>query len=213
MKIVEFTKEGLIIKALMERPLRYKELKKATGLSHAWLSKKLQELLNVGVIVSRNSYYRVNVERLQEALRNEKTYIARMIAQEIAITRNAVAVVLFGSLVRSRRKEADIDLLVVTVENGFSSIQVSLEMFRKFGVAVDIVHVKLMKFLKWVYDKPPILFGILSGYEILYDEGYIKPFLKTLKRETLKGWVYIPEKEIWVKKKLLPRISKLQQNI
>lgn len=213
MKIVEFTKEGLIIKALMERPLRYKELKKTTGLSHAWLSKKLQELLNVGVIVSRNSYYRLDAERLQEALRNEKTYIARMIAQEIAGTHNTVAIVLFGSLIRNRQKGADIDLLVVTVENGFSPIQVSLEMFRKFGVAVDIVHITLKEFLKWLYDKPPILFGILSGYEILYDEGYIKPYLKTLKRETLKDWAYVQEKEIWVKKKLLPHISKLQQNI
>ncbi|MFQ6075454.1 MAG: nucleotidyltransferase domain-containing protein, partial [Candidatus Bathyarchaeia archaeon] len=212
MKMVDFTKEGLIIKALMESPLRYKELKKVTGLSHAWLSKKLQELLNVGVIVSRNSYYRLDVERLQEALRNEKTHIARMMAQEIAVSRDVVAVVLFGSLVRSRRKEADIDLLVVTVDNGFSPIQVSLEMFRKFGVAVDILHVTLTEFLKWLYDKPVILFGILSGYEILYDEGYIKPFLKTLKRETLKDWAYVQEKEIWVKKRLLPHISKLQQN-
>lgn len=213
MKIVEFTKEGLIIKALMESPLRYKELKKATGLSNAWLSKKLQELLNVGIIVSRNSYYRVDTERLREALRNEKTYIARMIAQEIARARNVVAVILFGSLVRSRRKEADIDLLVVTVENEFNSTQVSLEMFRKFGVAVDIVHVTLKELLTWLYDKPLILFGILSGYEILYDEGYIKPFLKTLKQETLKRWVYIKEKEIWVKKELLTRILKPQQSI
>jgi len=213
MKIVDFTKEGLIIQALIDGPLRYRELKKLTGLSHAWLSKKLQELLNVGLITSRNNYYSVNVERLQEALRNEKTYIARMIAQEITRTHNVVAVVLFGSLVRSQRKEADIDLLVVTVENEFSPIQVSLEMFRKFGVAVDIVHVTLKELLKWLYDKPPILFGILSGYEILYDEGYINPLLKTLKRENLKHWVYIQEKEIWVKKRLLPRILKPQQNI
>jgi len=210
MKMVDFTKEGLIIRALMEGPLRYKELKGATRLSHAWLSKKLQELLSVGVIVSRNSHYSLDVERLREALRNEKTYIARMITQEIVGTRNVVAVVLFGSLVHSRRREADIDLLVVTAENGFSPIQVSLEMFRKFGVAVDIVHVALKEFLEWLDDKPPILFGILRGYEILYDEGYIKPLLKTLERETLKDWIYVQEKEIWVKKRLLPHILRPQ---
>ena len=83
-------------------------------------------------------------------------------------------------------------------------------MFRKFGVAVDIVHVALREFLKWLDDKPPILFGILRGYEILYDEGYIRPLLKTLERETLKDWVYVQEKEIWVRKGLLPHILRPQ---
>jgi len=129
-----------------------------------------------------------------------------MIAQEIIKTHSVEAVILFGSLVRRQRKDADIDLLVITTENSFNSIQVALQMFRRFAVAVDIVHVTLKEFMKWLHDKPPLLFGLLTGYEILYDKGYIKPFLNTLKHEIHKEWIYIQEKEIWLKKKLLPHI-------
>lgn len=206
MKIVEFTKEGLIVKALMEGPHRYKELKKATELSNAWLSKKLQELLNLGMIYAQNGYYHLNPERLQEALKKEKTHIARMIAQEIIKTYKVEAIILFGSLARNQQRDADIDLLVITTENFFNPLQVSIQLFRRFAVAVDIVHLTLKEFLKWLHDKPPLLFGLLTGYKILYDKGYIKPFLGTLKREIHKEWVYIQEKEAWLKKKLLPHI-------
>jgi len=212
MKLVEFTKEGLIVQALMENPLRYKELKKTTGLSDAWLSRKLHELTNLGILISKDGRYHIESGKLQEALKHEKTHIARMIAQEIVKTHNAVAIILFGSLVRSRRKEADIDLLVVTLENDFDPIEEALEMLRKFSVAVDILHTRLNAMLTWLYAPPPILFGILSGYEILYDEGYITPLLKTLERQTLENWSYIPEKELWLKKELLPHISKPQKN-
>jgi len=212
MKLLEFTKEGLIVQALMEKPLRYKELKKATGLSHGWLSKKLQELQHLGVIISHEGQYRIEPAKLQEALKNEKTHIARMIAQEIAKTYDVVAVILFGSLARSQQKEGDIDLLIVTLENNFDEIHVSLEMLRKFSVAVDIIHITLKELLTWLYEPPPILFGILSGYDILYDEGYIGSFLKTLKQQTLKNWTYLPEKQLWLKKELLPPISKQPKN-
>lgn len=212
MKLLEFTKEGLIVQALMEKPLRYKELKKATGLSHAWLSKKLQELQNLGVIISQGGQYRIEPARLQGALKDEKTHIARMIAQEIAKTYEVVAVVLFGSLARSQQKDGDIDLLVVTLENSFDEIHVSLEMLRRFGVAVDILHITLKELLTWLYEPPTILFGIFSGYEILYDEGYIGSFLKTLKQQTLKNWTYLPEKQLWLKKELLSHMSKQPKN-
>ena len=212
MKLLEFTKEGLIVQALMEKPLRYKELKKATGLSHGWLSKKLQELQHLGVIISQEGQYHIEPTRLQGALKNEKTHIARMVAQEIAKTYDVVAVVLFGSLARSQQKEGDIDLLIVTLENNFDEIHVSLEMLRRFGVAVDIIHITLKELLTWLYEPPPILFGILNGYEILYDEGYIGPFLKTLKQQTLKNWTYLTEKQLWLKKELLPHISKQPKN-
>jgi predicted nucleotidyltransferase len=212
MKLVEFTKEGLIVRALMDKPLRYTELKKATELSDAWLSKKLLELQNLGIVISKGGQYCIQPEKLREALKYEKTYIARMIAQEIAKTRAIASIILFGSLVRRQRKEADIDLLVVTLENEFDPIQTSLDILRKFGVAVDILNIELKELLAWFYEPPPILFGILSGYEILYDEGYVRPLLKTLEQQTLKNWAYMPEEELWVKKELLPLILKPQKN-
>jgi len=211
MKLVEFTKQGLIVYALMGGALRYKDLKRATGLSDAWLSKKIQELLQLGVVVLSDGRYYLNVERLQEMLRNEKTFIARLIAQEI-VKRNGdiISIILFGSLVRNQREEADIDLLIATTSEDFTPLETSLEMLFKFGVAVDIVHVTLKDLLQWLYGKPPILFGILSGYEILYDKGYVKDFLETLKKEVLKDWIYIERERLWLKKESLPRISRPQ---
>lgn len=208
MKLVEFTKEGLIVHALMGGSLRYKDLKTATGLSDAWLSKKLQELLQLGIIFLRDGHYRLRVERLQEALRNEKTFIARLIVQEIMKNRDVLAVVLFGSLVRDSRKEADIDLLIVTTHEEFNPVETSVEMLRKFGVAVDILHVTLKDLLGWLYEKPPILFGVLSGYEIFFDRGYFTDFFEMLKKEVAKDWVYVEEDKLWLRKELLPRISK-----
>jgi DNA-binding HxlR family transcriptional regulator len=212
LKLVEFTKEGLILQALMEKPLRYKELKKTTGLSDAWLSKKLQGLQTLGIIASKEGRYHIETKKLQEALKHEKTHIARIVAQEIVKTHNVIAIILFGSLVYSPRKEADIDLIAITLQNDFNPTEVSLEMFRKFSVAVDILHVNLNEMLTWLYEPPPILFGVLKGYEILYDEGYIRPLLETLKQQTLKNWTYIPEKELWLKKELLQHISKPRKN-
>jgi len=205
MKLVEFTKEGLIIHALMSGALRYKDLKRTTGISDAWLSKKLQELLKLGIVVLQDGNYSIDAGKLQEALKNEKPFIARLVAQEIAKRNDVLAIVLFGSLVRDSSKEGDIDLLVVTTEEEFNPIRVSLEMFRMFGVAVDIVHLTFEDLLKWFYEKPPILFGILSGYEILFDKGYFQDLLKTLKKEVLKNWVYLEREELWLRKELLPR--------
>ncbi|KPV63169.1 MAG: Nucleotidyltransferase domain protein [Candidatus Bathyarchaeota archaeon BA2] len=212
MKLVEFTKEGLIVEALMKGPLRYKELKEKTRMSDAWLSRKLRDLQNLGVIISKEEKYYLEWGRFREALKHEKIHIARMIAQEIARTYNVVAVILFGSLARNQRKEADIDLLVVTLENNFNPFKIALQMLHRFSVAVDILHIRLDEMLRWFYEPPLILFGILSGYEILYDEGYMRQILKTLKEQILKNWTYIPEKELWLRKELLPHILKPQKN-
>lgn len=104
--------------------------------------------------------------------------------------------------------EADIDLLIATIGEEFNPVETSVEMLRKFGVAVDIVQVTLKELLRWLYEKPPIVFGILSGYEVLFDSGYFKSFLELLKREVVKDWVYVEEDKLWLRKELLPRMSK-----
>jgi len=206
MKLVEFTKEGLIIDALMRGALRYKDLKTTTGLSDAWLSKKLRELVKLGIVVFRDGNYSVGFGTLHEALKNEKPFIARLVAQEIAEKYEALAVILFGSLVRESSKNGDIDLLVLTMDEEFDPIRVSLEMLRMFGVAVDIVHLTLRDLLKWFYEEPLILFGILSGYEILFDKGYFQDLLRALKKDVLRNWAYVEREELWVRKELLPRM-------
>jgi len=115
---------------------------------------------------------------------------------------------LFGSLARSPKREADIDLLVVTSESKFDPINVSLKMFRKFGVSVDILHLTLKDLLSWFFEKPPVLFGVLTGYEVLFDRVSFAEILKLLEREVRGGWVYLKGDGLWLRKELLPRISR-----
>lgn len=213
MKLMEFTKEGLIVDALAKGPLRYKDLKRTTGLSDAWLSKKLRELLKSEVLISKDGHYLINTRVLHQALSREKAFVARLIAHEIGGERDVLLVVLFGSLARAPKREADIDLLIVTLSHEFDPLQTSLEVFRKFGVCVDILHLTLKDLLRWFFEKPPILFGVMGGYRVLYDSGCFGDLLKLLEREVHEKWVYLKGDELWVKKELLPYISRPPSSI
>lgn len=208
MKLVEFTKEGLIVDALAKGPLHFGELKQATGLSDAWLSKKLRELLEMGVLSWREGRYYLNANVLRKAMRGEKAFIAKLAAHEIAKSEDVVLVALFGSLVREPTRDADIDLLVVTYGREFDPLQASLQVFQKFGISVDILHLGLKDLLGWFFEKPPILFGFMRGYRVLYDRGCFGELLKLLEREIREGWIYLKEEELWLEKRLLRRISR-----
>jgi predicted nucleotidyltransferase len=208
MKLVEFTKEGLIIDALAKEPLRFRDLKQATGLSDAWLSKKLRELLRAEILSWREGRYFLNGNVLRQAMRGEKAFTAKLVAHEIAERDDVVLVALFGSLAREPTRDADIDLLIVTHGREFDPLQTSLEAFRKFGVSVDILHLGLKDLLAWFFEKPPILFGFMRGYRVLYDGGCFGELLKLLEKEIREEWVYLKEGELWVKKELLQHISR-----
>jgi len=205
---MEFTKEGLIVKALLERPLRYTDLRAATGLSDAWLSKKLKELLSLGVIALRSDKYLVISNRLQEALAEEKPFLARAIAYELSQSPDVLAVVLFGSLARnSSGSGADIDLLVVTKASRLDPIALSVGVLRRFGVAVDIVNITFKELLSWFLEMPPLLFGILGGYEVLFDRGWFVELFNMLEESVRKEWVCLKEEMLWVRKESLQSIS------
>ncbi len=198
-RILDYTKEGLIIRALMRGPMSYKELKNETGMSDAWLSRKLKELMALRVVLKDDGTYKLSPAGLMKVLSQSKEVIARAMAFELVRNRDVMAVILFGSLARGD-VEGDIDLLVITRRKELDEVKVSLELFKKFGVAVDIVSVTLRDFLKWLDEKPPLLFQVAIEGVVLYDRACIGELLSEIASEIAKNYTYLGEVKLWVKK-------------
>ncbi len=44
-----------------------------------------------------------------------------------------------------------------------------------------------------------LIFGILEGYDVLFDRAGIAQLLKVFKKDIYKKWSYNPDEEIWLK--------------
>jgi len=203
MKIYDLTPEGKIINALVDMDLSFNGLLKETGLSGRWLALKLKELVGLGVVTqSLDKRYRLNHLKLQELVAENLGSIARLIAFELAKNREVIAVILFGSVAKAReKKESDIDLLIVT-ERAVTLGDVISQLMFQFNVQIEAVIVTFQELLTAIRIKPPLLFGIMEGYAILFDRGGVASILKTVEMDVRREWVYDEEVDVWVKKEL-----------
>jgi len=203
MKIYDLTPEGKIINALVDMDLSFNGLLKETGLSGRWLALKLKELVGLRVVTqSLDKRYRLNHLKLQELVAENLGSIARLIAFELAKNREVIAVVLFGSVAKAReKKESDIDLLIVT-ERAVTLGDVISQLMFQFNVQIEAVIVTFQELLTAIRIKPPLLFGIMEGYAILFDRGGVASILKTVEMDVRREWVYDEEVDVWVKKEL-----------
>lgn len=204
-KIYDLTPEGKIISALIGGGLSFNGLLKETGLSGRWLTLKLKELVRLGVVTqSLDKQYRLNHWKLQELVAKDLGSIARLIALELAGNMGVIAVILFGSVAKARAKtESDIDLLVVT-EEAVPLSDVISNLMVKFNVQIEAVTVTFHELLTALRIKPPLLFGIIEGYEVLFDRGGVASILKTVEMDVKREWFHDEEVDIWVKKTLRP---------
>ena len=201
MKLLEQTKEGLIVSALMQRALRYSELKRETGLSDAWLSKKLRELSEAGVVKCRDGVYMLNPVGFRSALTQNKFYYAQLMALDLAKREDVLAVILFGSLARNPMSGGDIDLLVVTRSGSqLDGIGESVRLFDRYGVAVDIVPVAFRGLLRWFLEGSPLLLSILRSHAVLFDSGGFARLLDLMASEAAVEWTYADEVGAWLRK-------------
>lgn len=88
--------------------------------------------------------YRLNPLALREALRGSKRAMAVAMAHDLAVNPEVLAVVLFGSLARGV-KGGDIDFLVVVRSRELDDVRAAVELFEKYGLAVDVVSVSLKR--------------------------------------------------------------------
>lgn len=215
-KLVEITSEGKIVAALIEGPKSYGRLKSATGLSDRWLSKKLKQLYSSGLIEHHGNDYQlkspmeiINADSVFAQYLQRKNLLnvkARLIAEEISHNERVVAVILFGSVAKEQAtEESDIDLLVVTevgMEDQLNNMVYSL-MF-KHDVPVEAVFLTYDDLIINLQAKTAFSFGLLEGYQILYDRGGVENLLSIKRKEIQENWIYDEEAQAWIQKRLIP---------
>ena len=214
MSMVELTPEGKIVRALIEGPKSYSELRSATGLSDRWLSLKLREMREANLIERVNGRYLLRDLSLIEvdplfasSLREEDSLRtkAKLIAHEMSKNEGVLAVILFGSLAKGKAsEESDIDLLIITegVEIEESLYDRIYDLMFKYDVPIDAIFMTLDDLLMNLAMKTSFLLGVLSGYEVLFDREGIRALL-SVGRRFLRDWVYDEEAGAWIQRRLM----------
>lgn len=200
--------------ALMESPKGYGGLKSATGLSDRWLSKKLRELSSAGLIEQYESRYRLkNPHEIIDAdpvfaqflqRRTPLKMKARLIAEEISRNGEVIAVVLFGSVAKGEATEdSDIDMLVVTEREMEETLSDTLyNLMFKYDVPVEAIFLTYDDLIINLQAKTAFSFGLLEGYQILYDRGGVENLFSIKKKEIEENWIYDEEAGAWIQRKL-----------
>lgn len=223
-KLVEITPEGKIVAALVEGPKNYGELKSATRLSDRWLSKKLRELSSNGLIEHHEGHFRlknpaqiINADPIFAQFLQKTVSLklkAKLIAEEISLNREVVAIVLFGSVAKDEANDdSDIDMLVVTESEIEETLSHKLyDLMFKYNVPVEAIFLTYEDLIINLQAKTALSFGFLEGYQILYDRGGVENLFSIKRKEFLESWVYDEEAETWIQRRLLPILKPLKSN-
>ena len=221
-RLVEITPEGRIVAALIEGPKSYGKLKSTTGLSDRWLSKKLKELSSTRIIEHYGNQYRlrnpieiINTDPVFAQLLQMRASLkvkARLIAEEISYNKQVVAVILFGSVAKGKAtEESDIDLLIVTEREIDDQLNNTIyNLMFKYNTPLEAVIQTYDELIANLQAKTAFSFGLLEGYQVLYDRGGVEGLLSIKKREMEEEWVYDEEAGAWVQKKLMPTLKPLK---
>jgi len=202
LELFTFTPEGKIVHALSSGEKSFSELVKSTDLSERWLSIKLKRLLRLGVVKLNDNAYRVDYEKLHAFLISSLKDAAWMAAYEIVGKHPEVlSILLFGSMAKGNvHEESDIDLLVIS-ESPLDLTNDEYEISIRFRVPFEITSMTLKEFLAMLHFKSSLLFGILEGYEVLFDRTNITTLMKVSERGIYKNWLYKKDDELWLKLK------------
>lgn len=225
-KLFRTTPEFKVFAALLSGDKTFNELKRETSLSGRWLSKTLVDLSNSGFIEKTGSLYRLaSMEKIREITKNQFIELntsmkvllplidlhAKAIgaANFIARDENVLAIVLFGSVAKGvATPESDIDLLVISL-NESDLIDTVYATMVEVEASIEALTISFKQFLINLLDEPTMLFGILEGYEVLYDKlNVVKGLLKLKEMEIKKRWFYDLEEEIWLERRLLPFLKR-----
>lgn len=202
LKLSAFTPEGRIVRALSNGENSFSKLAKATGLSERWLSIKLKQLLQLGVVKLSSNGYQVDHEKLHALLAPSLKETAWIAAYEVVEKHPQVlSVLLYGSIAKGKvHEESDVDLLVIS-ENPLDLTDDEYEISMKYGIAFEMTSVSLTEFLAMLHFKSALLFGILEGYDMLFDRAGITTLLKVSNKDIHKNWQYNKDEELWLKVK------------
>lgn len=206
MELVSLTPEGRVLLTLHHGQHLYSELKFETGLSDRWISKKLGELVDDGLIKKVGRWYgldgllSVSGYELNLYLRTQAMRIANELAEEDSVD----AVILFGSLARGVAHEySDIDLIIVV--DGLEGKQKIRGMIpgleSRYHFTIEPLVFSLRDFRDNLESQSGgIIYGVAEGYRVLYDSaGEVSDILEKRVEEIKGSHEYIEDVRIWVK--------------
>lgn len=225
-KVYKPTSEFKVLCTLVSGGKPFNELKRETGLSSRWLSKTLVELLKGGFIQKSGSLYQLaSMENVREMVRRELIELnksaaallpsidlyekALRAANFIGQDKNVIGVVLFGSVMRGvATSESDIDLLVISIEKPDLTDTIYDAMV-EVEASIEALTTTVRQFLLNLLDEPIIVFGVIEGYEVLYDRfNMVRGLLKWKEMEIKRRWFYDAEEGIWLEKRLQPYLKR-----
>lgn len=207
MELVDLTPEGRIVLTLYHGQHLYSELKFETGLSDRWVSKKLGELVDAGVIVKSGRWYglegplSVSGYELNLYLRSQAMKIAKELAEEDSVE----AVILYGSLARGLAHEySDIDLIIVHdgSDDGKKKILGMIPgLESRYHFTIEPLIFSPEDFGDNLESQSGgIIYGIAEGYQVLYDRaGDVFEILGRRVEEIKGSHEYLEDVRIWVK--------------
>lgn len=206
MELVSLTPEGRVLLTLHHGQHLYSELKFETGLSDRWISKKLGELVDDGLIKKVGRWYgldgllSVSGYELNLYLRTQAMRITNELAEEDSVD----AVILFGSLARGVAHEySDIDLIIVV--DGLEGKQKVRGMIpgleSRYHFTIEPLVFSFRDFRDNLESQSGgIIYGVAEGYRVLYDSaGEVSDILEKRVEEIKGSHEYIEDVRIWVK--------------
>ena len=224
-KMFRFTPEFKVLCALVSGDSSFSELKRKTGLSGRWLSKTLVELMKDGFVWKRESLYQLaSIESIRDIVRGELTELNKSVsvllpsvhmrekaicaANHIGMDKNVIGIVLFGSVAKGTGSlESDIDLLLICDEKSDMTDLIYNAMVN-VEAPIEALTMTFRQFLINLLDEPTIVFGIIEGYEVLYDSvDMMKGLLEWKEADIKRRWVYNEEEGIWLEKRLQPYLK------
>lgn len=208
MDLVSLTPEGMIVLTLKHGKHSYSELRFETGLSDRWLTIKLKELEDRGVLKKDGKWYGL-VRHFQVSVYELSSYMisqSRRVAGELSQLHSIQTIILFGSVPRKEAHEySDLDMIIVVNEQAEKVrdqvVSKISELERRYHLTIEPIILSTEDFLSNIRsDEAGIVYGVAEGFEVLAAKrGKLTRILRERVEEIRKTREYVEEGRIWLK--------------
>jgi predicted nucleotidyltransferase len=209
-ELISLTAEGRILLTLKHGKHTYSELRFETGLSDRWLTVKLEELEDRGVVGKRWRWYGISgwLDASAYELSLYMRFQAKRMADELAKLPYVRAIVLFGGVAQKYAHEySDLDMIIVVGESVDKVRQKIMseisKLVLKHHIAIEPLILAEKDFLDNVYShEGGIIYGVAEGCEVLVDKtGEYAKIVYDRVEEIKRSHEYLEEARIWLKTK------------
>jgi len=206
--LISLTSEGMVILTLKHGKHTYSELRFETGLSDRWLTIKLNELENRGVLEKDGKWYGLAGDFTVSAYELSLYMVsqARQLAVELSRLRSVQAIILFGSVPKREAHEySDLDMIIVVNEKAGKVrdrvVSKISELERRYHLTIEPIILSTEDFLSNIQsDEAGIVYGVAEGFEVLASKrGSLDRILSERVEEIRKTREYLKEGRIWLK--------------